>query len=122
MLVGMDKTLIEIVAANVRAAMAASAYDSYRALGRAAGVAPNTVRNLAEPGARVAGQRGEIAPRLDNLDKIARAMGYQGWQLMLANFDPGNRPSRVLTKSEADWYAQIRKLYSDLPPDPLTDK
>jgi transcriptional regulator with XRE-family HTH domain len=114
----MPKSIVLLVAQNLRKAFERSAFDSYRALASAAGVAPNTVKNLVEPESRTPGSRGEVSPRLDNLDKIARAMGYEGWQLMQENFDPTNRPTRVLSASEAEWYRKVEDLYRQLPPDP----
>lgn len=113
----MQKSLVQIVAQNVQRALDASQYDSYRSLAIAAGVAPNTVRHVVQPDSRPPGPRGETSPRLDVLDKIAAAMGYEGWQLLQANFDPENRPSRVLTAREAEWYEKIEALYRQLPPD-----
>jgi len=118
-MLGMKKTLVQTVAHNVQIALAASRFDSYRALGAAAGVAPNTVKNMAEPKERPGGKTAEVSPRLDNLDKIARAMGFEGWQLMQENFDPINPPARVLTASEAAWHAKVEDLYRQMPPDPV---
>lgn len=116
------KTLVQIVAQNLKSAMEASEFDSYRALGRAAGVAPNTVKNLAEPDTRALGPRGETSPRLDVLDKIASAMGFQGWHLMQEQFDPANPPARVLTARESEWHSRVEKLYRELPPDRTKEK
>ena len=114
--------LVQIVARNVRLALEASVFDSYRALAKQAGVAPNTVRNVIEPESRAPGLRGDVSPRLDILDKLARAMGYEGWQLMQATFDPANPPKRVLSKREADLYRKIEELYRGLPPDHTKDQ
>lgn len=118
----MNKPIVQIVAENLRRAYAVSGFKSYRQLGAKAGVAANTVKNLAEPDSRERGKRGEVSPRMDILDKIAGAMGYRAWQLMLENFDPADRPTRVLRKSEADFYGKVEALYRDLPPDPLNGR
>ena len=118
----MSDHLVRTVARNVRLALEASVFDSYRGLAKAAGVAPNTVRHVISPDARAPGQRGETSPRLDILDKLARAMGYEGWQLMQETFDPANPPNRVLSRQEADLYRRIEDLYRSLPPAKLTDE
>lgn len=97
-------------------------FDSHRALGKKAGVAANTVTNLMNPESRDPGKRGRSSPNMDSLDKIARAMGYEAWQLMLESFDPANKPTRVLNQSEAKFYGKVEALYRDLPPDPLNGK
>lgn len=114
----MRKTLVQLVAQNLQKAYEASAFTSHRQLAIASGVVPNTVKHLFKPDSRAPGPRGETSPRLDSLDKLANAMGYEGWQLMQENFDPANRPARVLTAREADWYAKIEELYRQLPPGP----
>lgn len=118
----MPKSIVQIVAQNARKAYEASEFKSHRALGRRAGVAANTVKNLMEPDSRAPGPRGELSPRLDILDKLAKAMGYEGWQLMQENFDPANPPARVLSTTEATWHAKVEELYRKLPPDPKNGK
>jgi len=98
--------------------MEVSAFDSDRALAKAANVAPNTVRNLLDPDSRAPNQRGQVSLRLDILQKVARALGYKAWQLQQENFDPLNRPSLVLNTDEAEWYRKAKKLYLDLPQPP----
>lgn len=119
---GVGKSIVDIVAANAKAAFAASRFDSYRSLGKAAGVAPNTVKYLIEPHSRPPGPRGEVSPRLDVLDHVAKAMGYDGWALMQENFDPQNPPKRILTKREAELYRSIEDAYRNLPPDMLAGR
>lgn len=118
----MDRSIVQIVARNLLRAYEFHGFDSHRALGKKAGVAANTVTNLMNPDARDPGKRGRTSPNMDSLDKIAHAMGYEAWQFMLESFDPADKPTRVLRRSEADWYAKIEALYRDLPPDPLNGK
>jgi len=48
-------------------------------LGKAAGVAPNTVKHYLQPGARVSGDRGKApSAKLTELEKIASALGLRG--------------------------------------------
>lgn len=105
---------MQIVAENARAAFERSAFRSYRALGAKAEVSANTVRNVLEPDARAPGLRGDTSPRMDVIEKIAKAMGYSAWQLMQPDFKPEDPPQRVLTKREAQFYDRIRTAYEDL--------
>lgn len=110
----MKRSLVQIVADNAKAAFEASAFKSYRALGAKAGVSGNTVRNVLEPDARAPSARGDTAPRMDVVEKIAEAMGYKAWQLMQEGFTPTDPPTRVLSKREADFYKRIRDAYDGL--------
>jgi len=118
----MSSHIVQLVARNLQRAYTHHGFESHRALGKKAGVAPNTVTNMMEPEGRERGKRGETSPNMTSLEKIARAMGYEAWQFMQENFDPADRPSRVLKKSEADWYAKVEQLYRELPRDPLNGK
>lgn len=115
----MSDPLVQIIAKNVRAAYEVSGFKSFRALSERAGVAPNSVKNLIEPKERAPSKRGDVSPRLDILAKVATALGYEIWQLTATDFDPSNPPTRVLKKSEADFYKKIEDAYRGLPPDPL---
>ena len=106
--------LSELVAKNAKAAYLHSGFRSYRELAIRAGVAPNSVKYLLEPDKRPATGRVDPSPRLDVLDKIAKAMGYSAWQMMLSEFDPQNPPERNLTRRENDFYKKIEKAYDDL--------
>lgn len=111
---GMKRSLVQIIAANTRAAFESSGLTSYRALGKKAGVSGGTVRNVIEPGIRAPNARGDTSPRLDVVEKLAQAMGYQAWQLMQEGFEPGDPPERILSKREAEFYEQIREAYRRL--------
>jgi transcriptional regulator with XRE-family HTH domain len=110
----MKRSLVQIVAENARAAYAASGFTSYRALGKKAGVSGNTVRNVMEPDARAPNVRGDASPRMDVVEKIAAAMGYEVWQLLQEGFTPKDPPTRVLGQREAQFYAQIEAAYRRL--------
>jgi transcriptional regulator with XRE-family HTH domain len=100
----MIKPFTQIVADNIRKAFAASEFTSYRQLAKAADLAPNTVRNVTEPTSRQPGARGEGAPRLDVVEKLARTMGYEAWQLMVENFEPADHEVSVISQREVPPY------------------
>lgn len=110
----MKRTIVQIVAQNARAAFEASRYESYRQLGKDAGVAANTVKNIMEPQTRAPNHRGDAAPRMDVVEKLAVALGYETWQLMQPDFQPKDPPTRVLTRREAEFYQRIRDAYNGL--------
>lgn len=111
----MSKSLIQLVADNVRAARESKGWTRAQ-LARHSGVAENTVKNLEEPSTRLPTKRGETAaPRLDVLDKLARGMGYPTWQLLADTFDPREPlADRPITKSEAELHRQIADAYRQL--------
>lgn len=106
--------LSDIVARNVRMLFERSRFKSRRALAEAAGVAPNSIRHLLEPERRPMASRPDATPRLDVLEKIAAALGVTVQQLLSGDFNPDDPPSRMLTRSEAEFYARIRSAYDDL--------
>lgn len=113
----MTKPLVQIVADNVSAAYQASGFHSENELAKVAAVAPNTLRNLMHPDRRAPNTRGEASPRLDVLGKVAAALGYQAWQLMVEDFRVADPPfSRPLTKREVEVYRQWEDAYRSLPP------
>ena len=113
----MTKPLVQIVADNVSAAYQASGFHSENELAKTASVAPNTLRNLMYPDRRAPNSRGEASPRLDVLGKVAAALGYQAWQLMVEDFRVADPPfSRPLTKREVEVYRQWEDAYRNLPP------
>lgn len=122
MLSRMQKSLVQIVAQNVKAAAKHHGHalddKGYRSLGRAAGVAANTVKNVIEPETRAPTASGkEPSPQLNVLDKIAKSMGYEAWQLLLDNFDPAQPFTRALTPEEAKFYNTIDEAYRNRPRD-----
>lgn len=113
----MKPSLVQIVAQNLRKAFDhQKRFESQRALAKDADVAPNTVKNLMDPSERAPTKRGETAPRLDVLERIANSMGYQAWELMVESFDPDHPFDRPITKREAEVYSKIRDAYAQMPP------
>jgi transcriptional regulator with XRE-family HTH domain len=113
----MSKPIVQIVAANVHAAFECSKFSSENELARAAGVAPNTLRNIMSPGKRAPNARGEASPRLDVLAKVAKALGYDTWQLLVDGFKPADPLfDRPLTVREVEVYKQWEDAYKRLPP------
>ncbi len=113
----MRKTLIDIVAANVQRARTKLDW-SLRDLATRAKLSPNTVRNIETPAVRAPNARGEASPRLDVLDKLAEAMGFATWQLLLENFDPNDPPpERVPTAREIAAYRKIENAFKELQAD-----
>jgi len=112
----MKRSLVQIIADNAQTAFAASEFKSYRALASRAGLSPNTVKNLLQPEQRAPNARGDTSPRMDVLDKLAHALGYEAWQLMQETFRPGDPPERVLSHREAAFYRRIEEAYKGLGP------
>lgn len=110
----MAKSLVQLVAENVRAARDAKGWSRAQ-LARAATVSENTVKNVEEPDSRVIGKRGAASPRLDVLDALARAMKYPTWQLLADNFTPDDKlADRPITAREQQLHAQILESYRQL--------
>jgi len=110
----MAKSLIQLVADNVRAARQSKEW-SRAELSRKSGVAENTVRHIEEPASRAPNARGSASPRMDMLDKLASAMGYPTWQLLTENFDPVDRlAERPITAKEQQLHDQIITAYRQL--------
>lgn len=106
-------SLADTAARNVQVLFERSGM-SRRELARKAGVAPNSIRHMLEPESRPMASRKDTAPRLDILEKIAMALNVSVWQLLTKDFDPANPPSRILSKSEAEFYERIQQAYSSL--------
>ena len=76
-------------------------------LHRKSGVAQATI-------GRMLSERGENA-RIETLDKIAKAYGMQGWQLLVAGMDPSNPPVlRAASKEEQELYDRLRQAAEDI--------
>ena len=111
---GMKRSLVQIIADNAQTAFQASGIKSYRALAGRAGLSPNTVKNLLQPEQRAPNARGDTSPRMDVLEKLAHALGYEAWQLMQGHFQPADPPVRVLSSREAAFYRRIEEAYKGL--------
>ncbi len=112
----MNRTLAQIVADNVTAAYQASEFTSENVLAEAAGVAPNTLRNLMRPTRREPGKRGFTSATLDALERVAGALGYPAWQLMHEGFSPQNPFGRILSQREVEVYQKWDEAFRSLPP------
>lgn len=74
---------------------------------RKSGVAQATI-------GRILSGEGENA-RIETVEKLARAYGLEGWQLMVAGMDPSNPPVlQPLSKEERSLYDRLRSAAEDL--------
>ena len=111
----MKKSVVQIAATNLRAAREARGIESYRALAAKAKVAPNTVKNMENPDDLAPNARGGASPRLDVLEKLAHAMGFETWHLLTEGFDPHNPPPlQPPTDREIKTHRQIEAAYKAL--------
>jgi plasmid maintenance system antidote protein VapI len=61
--------------------------------------------------------KGQRVPSLDTAERLAKASGYELWQMIASNFDPANPPIlRAVTKEEAALYDRLREMARHLPP------
>lgn len=73
---------------------------------RKSGVAQATIGRILSPEGVDAG--------IETVDKIARAYGLEGWQLLVAGMDPTNPPVlQPVSKEERAFYDRVRSLYQD---------
>lgn len=76
-------------------------------LHRKSGVAQATI-------GRILTRDGENA-RIETVDRIAKAYGLEGWQLMVAGLDPRNPPVlQPLSQEERALYERLKDLSKDL--------
>lgn len=60
--------------------------------------------------------KGQRVPSLDTAERLAKAAGYDLWQMIAANFDPANPPVlRAVSPDEAALYDRLRDLARHLP-------
>lgn len=79
-------------------------------LGRAAGVAPNTIRNCLEPGNREPSKSGkEPSVKIAELAKIADALGGVELADMITDMTPAER-TKLLRKRAASFFAQYGRI------------
>jgi hypothetical protein len=56
------------------------------------------------------------SPGLRTAETVAKACGYELWQMLQPEFDPGNPPVlRVITRKEEALYERLRQLAKELP-------
>lgn len=76
-------------------------------LGKKAGVGQSTIGRILSP-------EGENAS-IETVSSVAKAFGLEGWQLMVAVFDPTNPPVlQPVSKAERALYDRIKDLAKDL--------
>ena len=109
----MAKSLAQIVATNVTNAREASGL-SRKAVAQKADVASNSVKNLEVPKLRARADKGETAPRLDILEKVASAMGFEAWHMLVENFDPHDPPPLLPpTARELTFHRDMQARYRE---------
>ena len=104
-------SLPEILSKNLRFFMKAEGclYPNANALGKAADVAANTVRNMLDPEKRtVTAEKPLGYPTLDNLEKIAKKLNLEVWELLHPDIEQSIRERKMYQSIQAD-YAKIAK-------------
>jgi len=83
--------------------------DSNAKLGKKTGLSDNTIGRARR--ARKAEALGKkSAAQLDTVYKIARAYGFQAWQLLIPGFDPANPPADPpLTQAKKTEFDELRQ-------------
>lgn len=117
----MDKVLItEVLARNLRCAMNEHPLirGSQNELARRSKVAQTSIGYMLNPQTRAPTKRGDSSPKLTQIDKVARALGLQAWQLVYP--DPNNRlvsprENELHRRIEAD-LAELRRIHEDRKP------
>jgi transcriptional regulator with XRE-family HTH domain len=98
-----EKSISRVVAGNLRYWMA-QADMSQTALAAKAGVSQKTISNYLNPDQRAESATGKMpSPKLEELDKIAKALAIPVWQLV-----------REMTEKERRLYEHIEKAYAEL--------
>lgn len=103
-----DFTPRAVLRQNIKALMGTKDGPKTQAsLAKASGVAQATI-------GRILKERGENA-RMETVDKLAKAFGLAGWQLLVAGLDPTNPPVLMpMTKEQKAFYERMQALYQDL--------
>lgn len=107
----MDKSAFTpraVLRRNLKALMASKRGPTTQMeLRRKSGVAQATI-------GRILSDDGENA-RIETIDKIAKAYGFQGWQLLVAGMDPTNPPVlQPVSKAERALYERLKALSKDI--------
>lgn len=107
--------IVQVIAKNLRDAMERrkDRYPSTNALAKACGVAPNTVKNMLYPESRAPTARGESSPNIDKLDKVARVLGMQTWELLYPNSQDESEMGeryKILMDSIRSSFAEIERM------------
>lgn len=97
-----EKSISHVVAANIKTLMGQAGL-SQTALANKAGLSQKTISNYLNPDQRVESATGKpSSPKLEELDKIARALGTPAWQLV-----------REMTEKQRRLYELIEKAYAE---------
>lgn len=108
----MDKRLItEILAHNLKKALDEHPVfrGSGNALSKTAKVAQTSISYMLNPKSRAPTKRGDSSPKISQVDRVARALGLQAWQLVYP--DPDNRP---VTDRESELHKRIESALVEL--------
>jgi len=103
------------LARNLRSAMEArrDKYGSQSQLAKAAGVAQTSIGYMLNPETRQPTKTGKMpSPTIEAIDKVARALGMQPWQLLYPHPEDVERNARhrmLMDRIEAD-FAELREL------------
>lgn len=97
-----------VLSRNLKALMGSGrGPKSQNALRAKAGVAQATI-------GRILSARGENA-RIETVDRLAKAYGLEGWQLMIPGMDPRNPPVlQPVSKEERALYERLKAVAKDL--------
>lgn len=96
--------ITNLLSRNLRAAMAYRDVSQNRLM-QLSGVAQSTIGRTV---------RGESAVAIDSLSLLARALEFEIWQLLLADFDPANPPTlRQPTERERAFYTALNALIKE---------
>lgn len=102
------RSLTEILAGNLAFFMGREGcpHPNANSLGTAAGVSPNSVRNLLDPKKRtVTSDKPDGYPTLDTVEKIALRLNVQVWELFHPDIEKSLRERAMYAKIQADFAA-----------------
>lgn len=92
---------------NLKALMGAGGPASQMELARKSGVGQATIGRILSPEGVDAG--------IETVEKIAKAYGMQGWQLLVAGMDPTNPPVlQPVSKAERALYERLRAAADEI--------
>lgn len=109
------RDLRQIVAANLKFFMARPncPYRNANSLGKAAGIAPNTVTNLLHPSRRtVTSTKPQGYPTLDKLERIATVLHCEVWELLHPDIERSTREREMYRTIEADYLSRVKNPQS----------
>ena len=105
------KSINQVLAANIAAAMERRHIKTQEELAKASGVAQRTISNYLNPEKRAKGKSGkEPSAKLTEIEQIAKALDTEAWDLL-----------RELTPRERAFYRRIEDAYKRLDPEEPID-